>query len=106
MKKVLLCRVGELTEGEVRQVSAPGFEEDFAVYMMDGQYFASDDLCTHGMVSLSAGEIVDGQIFCPLHDGAFDIRTGKATVLPCRIALKIYAVSVEDGNVFGLVPQD
>lgn len=100
-----MCAVEDLTDGGVRQVSAPGFDEDFAVYKMGDEFFVTDDLCTHGMVSLSAGEIVDGQIYCPLHDGAFDIRTGKATVLPCRIALKTYPVEVEDGKVYGLIPR-
>lgn len=100
-----MCAVDDLADGDVRQVVVPGVDDDFAVYKIDGEFFVSDDLCTHGMVSLSAGEIVDGQIFCPLHDGAFDIRTGKATVLPCRIALKTYAVEIEDGKVYGLIPQ-
>ena len=99
-----MCAADDLADGGVRQVSAPGFDEDFAVYKMGGEFFVTDDLCTHGMVSLSAGEIVDGQIYCPLHDGAFDIRTGKATVLPCRIALKTYPVEVENGKVFCLIP--
>ena len=99
-----MCAVDDLADGGVRQVSTPGFDEDFAVYRMGDAFFVTDDLCTHGMVSLSAGEIVDGHIYCPLHDGAFDIRTGKATVLPCRIALKTYAVEVEGGKVYGLIP--
>lgn len=77
-----------------------GLEAEFAVYRLDGQFYATDDMCTHGMVSLSNGDVADGQIFCPLHGGAFDIRTGKATELPCRQALKIYAVVVQGDELF------
>ena len=34
------------------------------------------------------------------HGGAFDIRTGKATELPCRQALKVYAVVVQGDELF------
>ena len=37
----------------------------------------TDDICTHGNASSSEGEIEEGKVYCPFHDGAFDIRTGK-----------------------------
>ncbi|MGE4408992.1 MAG: non-heme iron oxygenase ferredoxin subunit [Sphingomonadales bacterium] len=96
----LVCKTSEVPENGVKQISIPGFDEEFAVYHLDGEYFVTDDMCTHGMVSLAGGDIEDGQIFCPLHGGAFDIRTGKATELPCRVKLKTYAVEVKDDAVY------
>ena len=96
----LVCKTSEVPENGVKQLSIPGFDEEFAVYHLDGEYFVTDDMCTHGMVSLAGGDIEDGQIFCPLHGGAFDIRTGKATELPCRVKLKTYAVEVKDDAVY------
>jgi nitrite reductase/ring-hydroxylating ferredoxin subunit len=52
------------------------------------------------MMSLGDGDVIDGTIVCPLHGGAFDIRTGKATELPCRTALKVYGVHVEGEDLF------
>ena len=60
----------------------------------------TDDLCTHGMVSLSYGDVEDGIINCPMHGGAFDIRTGKPTALPCRMPLKTYKVVVVGDDLF------
>ena len=96
----LVCKTAEVPEGGVKQVSLPGFDEELAVFNLDGEYFVSDDMCTHGMVSLAGGDIEDGQIFCPLHGGAFDIRTGAATELPCRVALKTYKVEVRGDEIF------
>jgi nitrite reductase/ring-hydroxylating ferredoxin subunit len=95
-----LCLASEVPEQGVRQVSPAGRDAEYAVYRLDGAFYASDDLCTHGMVSLSAGEVQDGQIFCPLHGGAFDIRTGKATEVPCRLALRTYAVVTVGEELF------
>jgi nitrite reductase/ring-hydroxylating ferredoxin subunit len=95
-----LCSASDVPDQGVKQVSPPGLDVEFAVYRLDGEFYATDDMCTHGMVSLSNGEVEDGQIFCPLHGGAFDIRTGKATELPCRQALKIYKVVAVGDELF------
>ncbi len=99
-KLTRLCNVSEIPEQGVKQVAPPGLNAEYAVYRLDGAYYATDDMCTHGMVSLSNGDVVDGQIYCPLHGGAFDIRTGKATELPCRQALKIYPVVIDGEDLF------
>lgn len=84
----------------MKQIAPPGHSTEYAVYRLDGEFFATDDLCTHAMVSLSYGDVVDGQIFCPMHGGAFDIRTGKPTELPCRLPLKTYAVVIDGEDLY------
>ncbi|MNG39850.1 Ferredoxin CarAc [compost metagenome] len=37
---------------------------------------------------------------CPWHGGTFDIRTGESLSFPCVLPVKVYPVSVEDGNVY------
>jgi len=66
----------ELKKNEVLQVEIIG-RPPIAVYNLGGQFFATDDTCTHGDASLSEGEIEEGEIYCPFQYGAFDIRTGK-----------------------------
>jgi len=95
-----LCSAADVPPQGVKQVALIGRDAEYAVYQLDGQFYASDDLCTHGMVPLSFGEVEDGQIFCPMHGGAFDIRTGKPTALPCRLKLKTYEVVVVGEDLF------
>jgi nitrite reductase/ring-hydroxylating ferredoxin subunit len=95
-----LCKATDVPEKTVKQVIPRGMDAEFAVYRLEGQFYATDDMCTHGFASLSQGNIDDGRIFCPLHGGAFDIRTGMATELPCRQALKTYVVVVIDDELF------
>lgn len=95
-----LCDVDKVPLNGVIQVTVRQMMDELAVYNLGGEFYVTNDTCTHGMVALSGGEIEDGQIFCPLHGGAFDIRTGEATEAPCRIKLKTYEVEIRDGAVF------
>ena len=70
------------------------------LYNVDGEIYATHDTCTHGQASLADGFLVEGLIECPLHQGTFDVRTGKAVGAPCKIDIKAYPVKVEGGKVF------
>lgn len=86
-----------LSDGEVIGVIVAGRE--IALYEMDGEVFATDDICTHAYAKLSDGWMEKGEIECPLHAGRFDIKTGKATAPPCVDDIKTYPVRVEGGEI-------
>lgn len=102
MSKVKLFLASELEVNEIRQVELDA-REPIAVYNLDGEYFATDDTCTHGNASMAEGDIDGSEVYCPFHMGAFDIRTGEATVAPCSVPLKTYEVVIEDGYLFILM---
>ena len=79
-----LCRVGE---------------QAVCLYNVDGTIHATDDLCTHGLASLADGYLEGDEIVCPLHDGRFCVRTGKATGAPCTVDVKSYSVMVKEGAI-------
>ena len=81
---------GDLTEGDVLGVVVGG--RDIAIYDLDGEIFATDDICTHAYAKLSDGWLDKGEIECPLHAGRFDVKTGKATAPPCIDDIKTYLV--------------
>src|SRR5215510_4327141 len=96
--RVELCKVGDVADGEVRRVEAADFT--LAVYNLAGEFYATDDACTHGPGQLSEG-FVDGDIIeCNFHQGRFDIRTGECVGPPCMVPVKTYKTIVEDGRVF------
>src|SRR5215470_18108958 len=68
-----------------------------ALYRLNGEVFATHGICTHALALLSEGWVEDGKIECPLHQGQFDIRTGKALCAPATEDLRTYAVKL-DGN--------
>ena len=99
MPEIAACNTDDVSPDEVLQVFIDG-RAPIAVYNLDGAYFATDDTCTHGDASLAEGDIEDGDIICPFHMGAFDIRTGEATVPPCVSPIRSYPVRIEDGTVY------
>jgi len=86
-----------LGEGEVIGVVVAGRE--LALYDIDGQVFATDDICTHAYAKLSDGWMEKGEIECPLHAGRFDIKTGKATAPPCIDDVKTYEARIEGHEI-------
>ncbi|HXC29029.1 MAG TPA: non-heme iron oxygenase ferredoxin subunit [Stellaceae bacterium] len=88
---------GDLNEGDVLGVIVAGHE--IALYDIEGQVFATDDICTHAYAKLSDGWFDNSEIECPLHAGRFDARTGKATAPPCVDDIKTYPVRVEGGEI-------
>ena len=43
---------------------------------------------------------MDGEIECPMHQGIFDIKSGKAISPPACDDLKTYRVKVEENKVY------
>ena len=83
--------------GTVREVTLG--DDDIAVYNVEGEFFATTNVCTHDEAYLSDGELFGHVVECPLHGARFDVRTGKVLSLPAVYPLKTYEVRVEDGKV-------
>ena len=71
----------ELKPNQGRCVTLEG--KQIAIFNMDGQYLAIDDLCTHADASLAdGGAFKDEQgrcmVECPWHGARFDLKTGAA----------------------------
>jgi naphthalene 1,2-dioxygenase system ferredoxin subunit len=73
---------------------------DIALYTVDGEVYATDNVCTHGHARLCDGFLDGHQIECPLHQGRFDVRSGQPTCAPAVEALRSYPVKVEGGRVW------
>ncbi len=75
-------------------------DKRLAVYNIAGQFYATDDECTHASASLADGMLEDGIIECSLHFGAFDVKTGAVKAPPCSFALRTYKVQLQGDDVF------
>ena len=90
--------LNSIRDGRVIGVNIDG--TPVALYNLRGEIFATHGICTHALALLSEGWVEDGKIECPLHQGQFDIRTGKALCAPLTQDLRTYAVKVEGDNIF------
>jgi naphthalene 1,2-dioxygenase system ferredoxin subunit len=88
----------EVLQDDVIAVSAGGRE--VALYGVDGEVYATDNVCTHGQARLCEGFLEGHEIECPLHQGKFDVRTGAPTCAPVTEAIRSYPVKIEGGRVW------
>jgi 3-phenylpropionate/trans-cinnamate dioxygenase ferredoxin subunit len=87
----------EFPPGTHRVVDVDGAQ--IAVFNVDGQYFAIEDVCTHDGGILTGGPIENDQVVCPRHGARFSIRTGEALSPPAFEPVATLPVRVEDGVV-------
>jgi naphthalene 1,2-dioxygenase ferredoxin component len=87
-----------IPEEDVIAISVAG--KEIALYEVAGEIYATDNLCTHGAARLSDGFLEGREIECPLHQGKFDVCTGKALCAPVTQNIRIYATRVERNRVF------
>jgi 3-phenylpropionate/trans-cinnamate dioxygenase ferredoxin subunit len=72
----------------------------YALYRTeDDRFYATDGHCTHEHFSLEGGYLMGNIIECPMHNGRFDITTGKAQGAPVCEHLNIYETRVENGRL-------
>ena len=69
-----------------------------AVFNVEGQFYATQDECTHADGPLTEGDLVGCTIICPWHASIFDVGDGSVKDGPAMDPLKVYKVAV-DGEI-------
>jgi nitrite reductase/ring-hydroxylating ferredoxin subunit len=95
--RIDLCSTADVAPGNALKVEAGDLI--LAVFNVEGEYYVTDDTCTHGPGSLSEGYIEDEVVECNFHNGQFNIKTGEVVSPPCMIPVKTYRTVVENGRV-------
>ena len=84
-------------EGDVIGIRVAG--KEIALYEVEGEIYATDNLCTHGAARMSDGFLEGREIECPLHQGRFDVCSGKALCAPLTEDIRTYPVRIENLRV-------
>ncbi len=96
--KIELCEIDKVAVGTALRVEVDGLA--VAVFNVEGEFYVTDDACTHGPGLLSDGYIDGDLVECNFHNGQFNIRTGEVAAPPCMIPIKTYRATVDGGKVF------
>jgi naphthalene 1,2-dioxygenase system ferredoxin subunit len=91
----------EVADGEILAIRVQ--DRQIALYNVGGQFFATDNVCTHAYALLSDGWLDGTVVECPLHGGQFDVRTGEALSSPVERGLCTFPTRVVDGRVEVLI---
>jgi 3-phenylpropionate/trans-cinnamate dioxygenase ferredoxin subunit len=74
-------------------------EHVVAVFNVDGELYAIEDVCTHDGEELTGGPVEGDQIICPRHGARFCLRSGKALTPPAYEDLPTYRVRIRNGRI-------
>lgn len=74
-------------------------DQRIAIYNVDGEFYATDDTCTHDEASLCEGTLDGDVIECPLHGARFNVRTGAVISMPAVVPLETYPLKVEGDEI-------
>jgi 3-phenylpropionate/trans-cinnamate dioxygenase ferredoxin subunit len=96
---IKVATVDEVAQNGSLLVQVDGIE--VALFNLDGEIYAIENVCTHDGGPLVEGTIVNGcEVMCPRHGARFDIRTGEALSFPAFEPTTSYAVRVEGNEVW------
>jgi 3-phenylpropionate/trans-cinnamate dioxygenase ferredoxin subunit len=95
---VRICSTAELLPGERRVAEVDGVS--VAVFNIDGELFAVEDVCTHDGGELASGTLDGFEIECPRHGARFDVRTGGVRCPPAYEPIAKFPLKLEQGSIF------
>ena len=87
----------ELGSGEI-QPSMLG-DEEIVLCRAGDQVFALHNWCTHADARLSEGSLNGYELQCPLHEGRFDVRTGRALCAPVDTDVRVFPVRIVGADI-------
>jgi nitrite reductase (NADH) small subunit/3-phenylpropionate/trans-cinnamate dioxygenase ferredoxin subunit len=93
-----VAKVGAVPEGQGRCFTVDG--RMVGVFLLDGQYYAINDLCPHMGASLASGWLdrETASVSCPWHAWRFSVKDGTWLDNP-KIRTECYDVRVEGDSI-------
>ncbi len=92
-----VAKVGDIDSGTCKAVDVDGTQ--VAVFNLDGEYYAIEDVCTHDGSEISCGIVMGEEIICIRHGARFNIKTGEVTAPPAYEDIETFPVKVENGAI-------
>jgi 3-phenylpropionate/trans-cinnamate dioxygenase ferredoxin subunit len=95
---IRVCARSELLPGEHCVV----WDGDvaIAVFNIDGELYAVEDVCTHDGGDLATGELYGYEIECPRHGARFDVRSGAVLCPPAYEPIAKFPLKIEGDSIF------
>ena len=98
MRRIDLLGIDEVEDGEMQMVVVDGTDQ-VLVIRQDGEFTATQGICSHEYFELDKGFLTAGTLTCALHLSRFDLSDGEPLDPPAELPLEVYPVVVENGRV-------
>ncbi len=95
---VYVCENSEIDLEDLKRFDHQN--KTYCIYNIKDGFFATDGMCTHEDVHLEDGLVTDNEIECPMHQGIFNIKTGKVIQDPPCDDLRTYPIKVENNKIY------
>jgi naphthalene 1,2-dioxygenase system ferredoxin subunit len=94
---VTVASTAALAQGQMIAVTLG--TRELAIYNIDGEFYATDNLCTHALAYLTDGFLEGDEVECPLHNGRFKVKTGEGRGPPITCDIRTYPVRVVGADI-------
>ena len=94
---VKVAEATDLPAGKGMQVTVGG--QPVALFNVDGEFFAVDNLCPHQGGPLGEGMVENDSVICPWHAWAFNVKTGESPLNP-RAKIDTFPVTIEGDDIY------
>ncbi len=101
-ERIEVADAAELKEDQMKLLRVNG--QRLVLARTAAGYAAFDDRCTHRGGSLAGGVLIGETVQCLWHGSQFDVSTGRVACGPAEQPLNVYAVEVERGKIWLVVP--
>ena len=101
-RTIRLASVDEISEGQGREFRVG--DQFIAIFRIQGQFYAMEDMCPHAGAPLNDGPVKDGTVTCLWHGWRFDIRNGTCLNVPRGPAVETYPITIQGQDVYVTLP--
>jgi nitrite reductase/ring-hydroxylating ferredoxin subunit len=101
-RRLDLCATADVPPGTMKLCEVE--DELVLVTNLDGQFHATQGICSHEYFELDRGMMAGDSILCTLHLSRFSLLDGEVVDPPAELPLAVYRVVVEGGRVLIEVP--
>ena len=100
-----VAQAGDIPDGEGRAFQVKS--RMVAVFFVNGEYTAIDDICPHMGASLAVGYVENGGVMCPWHAWRFCIKDGTWLDNPkSQLRQKTYEVRLQGNEIQVKIPDE
>jgi nitrite reductase/ring-hydroxylating ferredoxin subunit len=100
---VSICNLGDLSDDGMYSFEIGA--RRIALYLISGEVYATDNICSHAFALLTDGWLDDGLVECPLHGAQFDVTSGAVVRGPADCAIATFETRINDGVVEVLIDE-
>ncbi len=87
-----VAKQDDLTPGE--RVIVDVDDVAIAVFNINGEFLAIEDVCSHDGAELASGELEGDAIVCPRHGAKFCLRTGEVLAPPAYESVPVFPTRI------------